>query len=473
MLSAAELASAYRRRDLSPVEATRVSLAQIEAHDPAVNAFCLVDARSALAQARDSEARWASGQPLSPLDGVPAGVKDIFLTDGWPTRRGSKLIEADGPWTEDAPAVAALRRAGVVMVGKTTTPELAWKAVTDSPLAGITRNPWDPALTAGGSSGGSSAALALGMVALALGTDGGGSIRIPASFCGHPGLKPTHGRVPLWPVSPFGPLAHAGPMARTVGDVALLLDALSVYDPRDPTGPPSVSPVAGDLEASLQGLRVAFSTDLGWARVDPEVASVVGSAAAIFEDLGATVEERDPGFDDPLEAFVALWDAGVASALAHVGPDRHHLLDPGLRRAVEHGNSLSAVAYLAAVAERGQVGVCMGRFHTDYDLLVTPAVAVAPFAAGQDVPPGWPDARWPTWASLSYPFNLTQQPAASVPCGFTAAGLPVGMQIVGRRHADALVLRAAAAYERTNPTSRRPSLLDGVEPGRSRGQREE
>lgn len=464
MMSAVDLADAYSRRDLSPVDATAAALAQIAHHDPVVNAFCLVDADRALAQARKSEARWADGRTRGPLDGVPVSVKDMFLTAGWPTVRGSKVIDSAGPWVDDAPAVAALRDGGAVLLGKTTTPEIAWKAVTDSPLTGITRNPWNRDLTAGGSSGGSSAALACGMGPLALGTDGGGSIRIPASFCGHPGLKPTYGRVPIWPVSPFGALAHGGPMARTVADLAVFLDVIGRPDVRDSAGPPPApGPFAEAIEGSLRGLRVAFSADLGWVKVDPGVALVVREAVSAFEDLGATVEAADPGFANPLEDFVMLWNAGAAAALRHVEPHRRHLLDPGLREAIEHGGSLSALDYLGAVQRRGELGILMGQFHQTYDLLLTPAVAIQPFEAGHDVPPGWPDPRWPTWASFSYPFNLTQQPAASVPCGLSTSGLPVGLQIVGPRYADALVLRAARAFESARPFSHRPPLVDPQE----------
>src|SRR5215217_7781008 len=233
MRSAAELAAAYRSGQLSPVEAAQEALERIEERDETVNAFCLVDPDAALADARESAERFARGEPRGPLDGVPVAIKDLLVTRGWPTLRGSPAIDPHGPWEDDAPVVAALRRSGAVLPGKTTTPELGWKGVTDSPLTGITRNPWDRSRTAGGSSGGSAAALATGMVPLALGTDGGGSIRIPCAFCGLPGLKPTFGRVPAWPASPFGPVSHVGPMARTVADLALLLDVIAQPDARD------------------------------------------------------------------------------------------------------------------------------------------------------------------------------------------------------------------------------------------------
>lgn len=460
LLSAAELVRRFRSRDLSPVEAAEAALARLERHDGTVNAFCLVDAERALAQARHSTERWARGAPASGLDGVPVAVKDVFLTRGWPTLKGSKLADPGQPTEVDAPSVASLRRSGAVLVGKTTTPELGWKGVTDSPRHGVTRNPWDLSRTAGGSSGGSSAALVLGMAALATGTDGGGSIRIPAGFCGHPGLKPTYGRVPLWPPSPYGNLAHAGPMARTVEDLALMLEVLSQPDPRDGSALPPEGP--GYPEAALgsvEGLRVAYSPDFGRVAVDPAVAGLVDRAAATFGDLGARVEIVHPGFTDPLDIYEVLWSSGAAAAMQGYSDEQLDLVDPGLCRIVEDGRRYSAVDYVAAARRRAELGALMGEFHCEWDLLLTPTVPITAFDAGRDVPVGWPDERWPTWTPFSYPFNLTQQPAASVPCGLTAEGLPVGLQIVGPRHADALVLRAAAAYEQARPFDHHPPLL--------------
>jgi aspartyl-tRNA(Asn)/glutamyl-tRNA(Gln) amidotransferase subunit A len=451
-LSATALLSAYRDGQLSPVEVTRASLARIDHDDPAINAFCLVDGESALAEARRSEERWRRAAPAGRLDGIPVGVKDVFPTRDWPTLRGSRAIDPSGPWPDDAPAVAALRRHGAVLPGKTTTPEFGWKGVTDSPLQGVTRNPWDPSHTAGGSSGGSSAALAAGMVSLALGTDGGGSIRIPSAFCGLPGLKPTYGRVPAWPASPYGTVAHAGPMARTVRDLALLLDVLSEPDPRDWTAlPPLDGSFLDGLDCGVRGLRVAFSPDLGHVGVDPEIAEAVARAADALSDLGAHVEQADPGFSDPHGIFDVLWSAGAGRLVGELGDPPAAVLDPGFAALAAYGRSHSLSDYLGAVARRDELGIRMSRFHAEWDLLVTPTVPIPPFAAGRDVPEGWPEPGWPSWTPFTYPFNLTQQPAASVPCGFTAAGLPIGLQIVGPRYGDALVLRAARAYEAAHP----------------------
>ena len=450
MHTATELIRAYRAHDLSPVEATEATLERIDDRDPDLNAFCLLDPEAALTQARASEARYARREPAGPLDGVPVAIKDLLVTKGWPTLRGSTAIDPKGPWQDDAPVVASLRRSGAVFLGKTTTPELGWKGVTDSALTGVTRNPHDPAKTAGGSSGGSSAALAAGMVPLALGTDGGGSIRIPCAFCGLPGLKPTFGRVPAWPASPFGPVSHVGPMARTVADLALLLDVIAQPDARDwQQLPPATASFAAGLEDGVAGLRIAFSPELGFATVDAEIATLVAQAAEDLQALGAHVEHVDPGFPDPRETFDVLWSTGAARAVETL--PRTDGIDPGLAAIAEQGRAHSGLDYLRACGERDQLAIALGRFHESWDLLLTPAMPIAAFDAGREVPVGSDDPRWPGWTPFTYPFNLTQQPAATVPCGFTSDRLPAGLQIVGPRHADALVLRAARAYEQAHP----------------------
>jgi aspartyl-tRNA(Asn)/glutamyl-tRNA(Gln) amidotransferase subunit A len=450
-LSATELLGLYRRRELSPVEVTRAVLAAIEARDATTNAYCLVRGEEALAAARASEHRWQAGEPEGRLDGVPVSVKDLLLTSGWPTLRGSRTIEAAGLWDADAPAVARLREHRAVLLGKTTTPEFGWKGVTDSPLTGVTRNPWDPARTAGGSSGGSAAAVASGLGPLSVGTDGGGSIRIPACFCGIVGLKPTHGRVPVYPPSTFGTLSHVGPMARTVADAALLLDVLSAPDYRDPLALDRPGPVSGGAPPPVSGLRVAYSPALGYAKVDPEVAAVVRGAVTALESAGARVTLADPGFADPIDAFRVLWYAGAAQLVNDIPPGRRALIDPGLAEVAAAGRRYSALDYLQALRERSALGIAMGAFHQAHDLLVTPAEPIVAFEAGAEVPGGSAGSRWMSWTPFTYPFNMTHQPAATVPCGFSAAGLPIGVQVVGPRHADALVLSACAAIEAALP----------------------
>ncbi|UYP19433.1 amidase [Rhodococcus sp. Z13] len=447
-MTAVELVSAYSSGELSPVEVTETVLAKIGREDRALNAFCLVDEESALAQARRSEERWRTGYAKGLLDGVPVSIKDVFLTAGWPTLRGSQAVNPGQPWDVDSPVAARLREDGMVFLGKTTTPEIAWKAVTDSALCGITTNPHDTTRTAGGSSGGSAAAVAAGLGPCSVGTDGGGSVRIPAAFCGVVGFKPTHGRIPLYPASPFGPLAHAGPITRTVEDAALLTDILALPDPRDPTAlAPPLSTFRGGLNREVAGMDVAYSRDLGYVEVDPEVAEIVDRAVRVLAEAGLRVTETDPGFGDPLDAFETLWAAGAAAMLNTFPEGARDKVDPGLAHVWERGDQLSAVEYLEARAVAAAVGIRMGTFHQTHNVLLTPTVPIPAFEAGHDVPPGSSATRWPQWTPFTYPFNLTQQPAITIPVGTTAAGLPVGLQIVGPRHSDDLLLAVARFAE--------------------------
>jgi aspartyl-tRNA(Asn)/glutamyl-tRNA(Gln) amidotransferase subunit A len=452
-LSAAELSTAFANRELSPVEVTEACLGRIEALDAEINAFCLIDPETSRQRAEEAEQRWLEGDPKSPLDGVPVAIKDLLLTKGWPTRRGSLTVDPKGPWTDDAPSVARLREAGAVLIGKTTTPEFGWKGTTDSPLAGITRNPWNRAKTPGGSSGGSAAALAARLTPLALGTDGGGSIRIPACFSGVFGLKPSFGRVPAWPLSPFGTVAHVGPMSRTVLDAAMLLNVIAKPDARDWHALPNApTDYAAEIESGLKGKRVAFSRRLGCVqRVASEVEELVAAAAKRFEDIGAHVEQTDPPGGDMSETFKTLWWAGAAFLLGDLPEEKKAQLDPGLRQMAEEGARIPLKQYQIATAARGAYGSAMRQFMERYDFLLTPSVATPAFAVNQISPLDEDGNAWMNWTPFSFPFNLTQQPAASIPCGFTREGLPVGLQIVGRMFDDAGVLAAAAAYELADP----------------------
>ncbi|MDH3320950.1 MAG: amidase [Betaproteobacteria bacterium] len=451
-LSATELLAAYRAQTLSPVEATHAALARIEKLNPVLNCFNLVDQQGALAAARASEARWKKGEPAGLVDGVPTSIKDIILTRGWPTLRGSKTTDAKGPWKDDAPAVARLREHNAVFLGKTTTPEFGWKGVTDSPLTGITRNPWNPEKTPGGSSGGSAAAVAAGMGPLTVGTDGGGSIRIPCAFTGLFGLKPSFGRVPAWPLSPFGTVAHLGPMTRTVADAALMMNVLALPDARDWHALPyDARDYRIGLEDGVRGLRIAYSPDLGYAKVDREIAALVKKSVQVFEALGAHVEEVDPGFENQLEVFTLHWFPGAAYVVRSIPEAKQELMDPGLLEVARAGEQFSVREIQDAVQKRGALGVLMNQFHEKYDLLLTPTLPLPAFEAGKEVADVVKERRWTDWSPFSYPFNLTQQPAASIPCGLTKDGLPAGLHIVGPKYADALVLRAARAYESAVP----------------------
>lgn len=452
--SAFELIALYRAKRASPVEVTRACLARIEALDPTLNAFCIVDAERALRAARESEARWMRGAPQGLLDGVPVSIKDLLLTSGWPTLRGSRTVDPNQAWDEDAPAVARLREHHAIMLGKTTTPEFGWKAVTDGPLTGMTRNPWNPAKTPGGSSGGAAAAVATGMGALAVGTDGGGSIRIPAAFTGIFGLKPSFGRVPAWPLSLFGSVSHVGPMTRTVEDAALMLNVISEPDVRDWFALPYDERDYRDgLNDSIAGLRVAFAPTLGAAKVDAEIAEIVERAVAAFSGLGADVVESAPDLGDVASVGRTHWWAGAMRVVRSIAPQQRALADPGLLRIAEKGSAFTLADYLGAVEARGALGAVLKQFHARYPILLTPTLPIPAFEAGRLAPPqyGDVDGDWTVWAPFSYPFNLTQQPAASVPCGFTRDGLPVGLQIVGPMHGDRLVLRVARAFENARP----------------------
>ncbi|MGZ5921430.1 MAG: amidase [Rhizomicrobium sp.] len=450
--NAPRLSAAFRSCEISPVEVAKALLERIAELDVKTNAFCLIDETTTLAQARASEERWAKGAPLSPLDGVPVAVKDILLTRGWPTLRGSRTIDPDQPWEHDAPTVARLREAGAVLLGKVTSPDHGWKGVTDSPLCGITRNPWNLDKTPGGSSGGSSAALAARLTPLALGTDGGGSIRIPAGFSGVFGIKPNFGRVPAWPVSPFGTLSHLGPMSRDVEGSAMLLDVMARPDARDWQAlPPPGRSFADGLKDGVRGKRIAFSPAMGFAKnVEPQVAALVAAAAKRFSELGADVEEVDPPGGDPVEIFRTLWWGGAGFLFGAAAPEKKALLDPGLAAIAQEGAAIPIRHYIEANVARGAYASQMRVFMEQYDFLLTPSLAVTAFNVGK-ISPYADNGSWPSWTPFSYPFNLTQQPAASVPCGRTSAGLPVGLQIVGRHYDDWGVLQAAQAYEGIDP----------------------
>jgi aspartyl-tRNA(Asn)/glutamyl-tRNA(Gln) amidotransferase subunit A len=450
-LSAADLIGLFRARTLSPVEAVRAVLERIGTTAAEFNAFRLVDAEGALAQAKDAEARWRRGEPLGSLDGVPVTFKDLLDVWGWPTRRGS-LATSEKPADEDAPAAARLREVGAVFLGKTNTAEFGWKSVTESSLAGITRNPWNPEHTPTGSSGGAGAAAALGLGPLHVATDGGGSIRVPASACGVFGLKPSYGRVPGYPPAYNSTLFHVGPITRTVTDAALLLNVISGYDARDWTSlPRDGRDFCAGLADGVRGLRIAYSRTLGYVTVDPQVLGLVDTAVETFSDLGAHVEPVDPGLADPRPILDVFAAERAARLRADIPPDRHRLIDPELWDAAQRSQRYSLSDYVTAMDARMKLAVHMRRFHERYDLLLTPTL-----------PGSVPRLGERSEGSLTVPFNLTQQPAASVPCGFDKGGLPVGLQIVGPPHRDDLVLRAARAFESAHPF-RMPARSDARE----------
>ena len=461
--TATELLALYRSGQASPVEATRAVLDRIERLNPTLNAFCLIAGDEALASAQASEQRWMSARSgaagasaLGALDGIPTSIKDLILTRGWPTLRGSRTVDRDQAWDTDAPVTARLREAGAVLLGKTATPEFGCKGETNSPLTGITRNPWNLRCTPGGSSGGAAAAVAAGLGPLAVGTDGAGSVRIPAAFCGNVGLKPSFGRVPAYPLSPFGSVAHLGPHTMSVRDAALMMNVLKQPDARDWTSlAPDMSDYSVGLNDGVRGLRVAWSPTLGYAKnVHPEIAAACAAAVAELAALGAHVEQVDPGIEDPLDICTGLWFAGAWTVWNTLTPEQQALTDPDFAGEAAHGARLSGLDIQRLHLRRGALGSHLRQFMQRFDLLITPTVAVPAFEAR-------PAGHTPIsaeamlgWTPFSYPFNLSQQPAITIPCGLTQDGLPIGLQIVGPMFADALVLRAARAYECVRPVAR-------------------
>jgi aspartyl-tRNA(Asn)/glutamyl-tRNA(Gln) amidotransferase subunit A len=450
--SALDLAARIRAKQLSPVEVVDGLLSRIEQLNPTLNAFSEVLADDARAAARAAEAAVLRGDDLGPLHGVPVGVKDQMNVTGAHVTFGTRLL-ADYVASEDAPVVAGIRRAGAIVVGMTTMPEFGWQGISWSPLYGMTRNPWDLERSTAGSSAGSGAAVAAGMVPFAIGSDGAGSIRMPASFCGIVGLKPTYGRVAMYPVSVSELVTHYGPMSRTVRDTAALLQAMSGPDPRDPHClPASDEEYLASCEGGASGLRIAYSPDLGYARVNPEVAAIVANAVRRFEQLGATVVDATPGFADPIWAADQYLWAGAANRAYPRLDEMRHEMDPGFVQAVELMAGRSLFDASKARLVRLELAATMGNFFGEYDLLVTPTMADTAFGLDRSRPPYGPTLAW---SPFTYPFNLTGEPAITVPAGWSQAGLPVGLQMVGPRFAEGRVLRAAAAFEAAQPWSHR------------------
>jgi aspartyl-tRNA(Asn)/glutamyl-tRNA(Gln) amidotransferase subunit A len=457
-MSATEVAEAVRSRKLSPVEVLDAVLGRMEELNPRLNAFCTPTADSARHKAEEAEEAVSRGEELGPLHGVPVSIKDLIFTEGVRTTAGSSIFEDFVPH-ENAVVVDKLKQAGAIILGKPNTPEFGHKGVTINPLFGATYNPWVNDRSAGGSSGGAGVAVATGMGPLAVGTDGGGSIRIPASFCGVYGLKPQFGRVAKGAgFSGMPTFSHTGPMTRTVRDAALMLDAIAGPDERDRASLPAQDvPYLGSCEGGIKGLRVAWSPDFGYAAVDPEVRSITERAARVFADLGCELVEEDPGFDDPEEIFMTIALADMHGAWGDKLEEWGEAMDPTLVEMLQEAGKISAGDYIKAGHRREAFWNQVRLFFDRYDLLLCPSTAVPPFSAelsrvteieGRELGPLG-------WISMTFPFNLTGQPAASIPCGWTEEGLPVGLQIVGRRYDEATLLRASAAFEEAMPWAHR------------------
>ena len=451
-MTAMELRRRVRRKDVSPVELTKRALAKAERTQATLNAFFLLMPEAALAAAKSAEEAVMRGQPLGLLHGLPFSAKDLIAVAGVPYASGSRVM-AKNIAGVDAPAVERAKAAGGILIGKTTTSEFGCKPVGDSPLTGITRHPWNFAKTPGGSSAGAAASVAAGITPFALGTDGGGSVRIPCCFTGLAGIKAHFGRVPVWPASATPTLAHVGPLARNVGDAALLLTAIGGYDPRDPFSVSTAMPdLLGACRAGIAGLRVAFSPTLGYARPDPEVTAIVASAARALEDLGCVVEQIDNVFErDPVDLWTAEFYAGVGTRLRSFVETQRDLLDPAVAEVLDAALSQDMRDYYEKVFERYTFRDKVRAFFETYDLLLSPVLPITSLDAGKNIPDQLRDRNLVSWVYYTYPFNLTGQPAATVCAGIAEDGMPVGLQIVGRGLREYDVVRAAAAFERTRP----------------------
>jgi len=467
--SAVDLGALVRTGRLSPVELCEAALTRVERLNRRLNAFLTITPDLARAQARAAEARARTGALRGPLDGIPYTLKDLEPTAEVRTTFGSKWFANYVP-PESGLVATRLAAAGGVLLGKTNTPQFGHKDSCDNLLGPPCRNPWRLDRTSGGSSGGAASAVAAGLGPVAHGTDGGGSVRIPAALCGVVGMKPSFGRVPQYPAADYWSARnHQGVLARTVRDAALFLDAMAGPDPRDPLsvdGPPVRHVEA--CEGDLRGVTVVWSADLGYAPVDPEVRGIATAAAIRFADLGARVEARDPGWPDPGPFHKLLCDVANAARHGERAVQRPEWIEPSLMRMVEDGRRVSGVDHARACVERSAFYDRAHRFFETCDLLVTPQQPVGawgadpgsgphqgPMAIGGRATPTIFDRL-----GFTFPFNLTGYPAINVPCGFTAEGLPVGIQIVGRWHADALVLRAAAAFEALQPWASHLPPLD-------------
>ncbi|MGQ9460192.1 MAG: amidase [Candidatus Bathyarchaeaceae archaeon] len=463
-MPALEMAEAIRRQEISCVKVVDTILERIEKINPKINAYCTVLTKEARQAAKEADEAVKQGKHLGPLHGVPISIKDLIFTKGIRTTFGSKIFEHFVP-EEDAIVVQRLKAAGAIILGKTNTPEFGYKGVTDNLLFGVTRNPWNLDLTPGGSSGGAGAAVAAGLGPLAVGSDGGGSIRIPSSFCGIFGFKPSFGRIPRYPeLLGWETLAHNGPMTRTVRDAALMLDVMAgPHDADRLSLPDEKVSYLKSLESKPKELNVAWSIDLGYVVVDPQVRTIVEKAVKVFEDLGWKLREEHPHFGDPEPIFTTMVFAETSAALINAMDEWGDKIDPPLARLVEYGKAISAMDYIKATFQRRKLWEKVYKFFKKYDLLLTPTLGVPPFPIEEGMGPRVIDGKEVSilgWMAFTFPFNLTGQPAASVPCGWTRESLPVGLQIVGRRFDDVMVLQAAAAFEEASPWAQKRPPID-------------
>lgn len=442
------LRDAMLKKEISALEVMHDCLARQEQSEPRLNSFVTRTPEIALAAARSADECLMRGQPAGALHGLPISVKDLIAIGGVRQTFGSRVM-TDHVALCDAPAVARIKAAGACIVGTTTTSEFGCKAVGDSPLTGVTRNPWNTTKTPGGSSCGAAASVAAGVTPFALGTDGGGSIREPSSFTGLFGIKAQFGRVPVFPASATPTLAHVGPLARTVRDAALLLGAISGLDARDPFSiAAGVPDFLGACGQPVKGMKLAWSPTLGYAKPDREIVTITERAVRAFEAMGCEIINLDEAFgSDPISMWMAEFYAGVGTRLNHAMCHSRDLLCPAVAALLDKALDQSLLDYYTKVFERYQFREKVRTMFDGFDLLLTPTVPVCAFDVEVNVPPQFADRNACSWQYYTYPFNLTGQPAASLPVGFTASGLPVGLQLVAKLHCETNIFRAAAAYE--------------------------
>ena len=462
--SATDIAGLIRSKKASIPELVEMFYQRIEGLNPKLNAYLALCPEVAIEQANTAQEVVQKGGSLGPLHGVPISVKDLEMTKDIPTTVGSWLFRDRTP-DVDSVVVERVRAAGAIILGKTNTPEFGQSGTTENKLGDACRNPWNLGRTPGGSSGGAASALAAGLCTLATGSDGGGSIRIPASFSGVFGIKPSQGRVPRY--GGYGrPAANhfsqSGPMSRTVADSALLLQVLAGPDSRDPTCMRETPPdYTGNLNAGVRGWRIAWSADLGYAAVDPEVVRITERAAQVFDELGATVEDSKLAIEDPFQAFWDVFATATYTSYGHLmDQHRQDFTDYGLR-SLEHGAEVTGADLSRALLRVDQLRRQMEEFFDRYDLLLTPTMAVPAFPIGQRPSVIAGRSVEPFWGYLpfTFPINMTGQTASSVPCGFSADGMPIGLHIIGPRGAEAKVLQASAAFEQARPWSeKRPPV---------------
>jgi aspartyl-tRNA(Asn)/glutamyl-tRNA(Gln) amidotransferase subunit A len=428
------------------VQATAAALEAAEALNTRNSVFSVIDRSGALRAAEASQCRYAVGSPRGPLDGAVVSVKDVLLTRGLPTLRGSRAVPSNQAWDIDAPVVARLRIAGAVILGKTTTSELGWKGVTDSRLCGATSNPHDASCTSGGSSGGAAVAVQQGIGCMSLGTDGGGSIRIPAAFCGVVGFKPTYGRLPLYPLGPVGRLVHVGPLTLSVSDARISYQALAGPSPIDATSlPVDTSDTRG---SALSGRRCALIRYSSCGiPVEPAVHSALEHVLRALTSAGVEIQEYQPLSADLEDVYWTLWAVGHAVMIRRAGYEMRALDDPGLLRLIEEGQHIDGAQFLSAQVRAIEFASEISNAMSDIDFLLMPTVPILPFRLGDDVPSGSALERWAQWTPFTYPFNLSEQPAISIPVNCPGSDMPIGVQLVGRRYEDLLLLDMAEQLE--------------------------